>query len=296
MPQPAGAIVATMMVRDEIDVVALTIEHYRALGFDRMLVTDNGSVDGTRELLEDYAAHGFVDLYIDPVQKKQQSKVVTRMARVAAHSGASWVFHVDADEFLMLPDRQSIQSAISSVPVDVGTLRIPRNNMVGPAGAADEPNYKWVERLRFRDTESLTERGTPLQPKVAHRAARFAKVAQGNHSVFNLPRNSREQRAMDAMILHFPMRTWEQFRRKIENSGTAYAANRKLSKSDAGFHLKNDYQRLLSGELEDAYGGRSLSDLDADEGLRAGKLLADDRMSNSLTSIRKNALLPQRLQ
>ena len=93
--------VLTLMVRDEADIIAAMLEHHLAHGIDRILVTDNGSVDGTREILAEYARVAPVTVFDDPEHRKQQAEVVTRMARLAAtEHGAHWVVNGDADEFL----------------------------------------------------------------------------------------------------------------------------------------------------------------------------------------------------
>ena len=101
-------IIATMMVRDEIDIVAAMVEHHLAQRVDLLIVTDNGSVDGTTDVLEAYAGTGLLELHHDPVHRKQQSQVVTGMARRArtVHR-ADWVLNLDADEFLVPLDRSS---------------------------------------------------------------------------------------------------------------------------------------------------------------------------------------------
>ncbi|GMA87209.1 hypothetical protein GCM10025868_24590 [Angustibacter aerolatus] len=53
--------VVTVMVRDEIDVIAAVIEHTLAQEPDLVVVTDNGSVDGTTEVLQRYADLGLVE-------------------------------------------------------------------------------------------------------------------------------------------------------------------------------------------------------------------------------------------
>jgi len=42
----------SILVRDEANIIEANIRHHAASGVSSFIVTDNGSVDGTRELLE----------------------------------------------------------------------------------------------------------------------------------------------------------------------------------------------------------------------------------------------------
>ena len=51
----SGEVWGVSIVRDEVDVVGLTVRHLLDQGVSRILVADNCSVDGTRELLRSLA-------------------------------------------------------------------------------------------------------------------------------------------------------------------------------------------------------------------------------------------------
>ena len=77
-------IAMTLMVRDEADVIEAMLRHHAGQGVDVFVITDNGSTDGTVDISESFARDHDVDLRHDPVHRKQQSILVTGMARDAA--------------------------------------------------------------------------------------------------------------------------------------------------------------------------------------------------------------------
>jgi hypothetical protein len=156
-------LVATLLVRDEADVVAATVEHHLDQGAAVVVATDNGSVDGTAQILQEYVEAGVVDLIHEPDQTYRQGEWVTRMARRAAtHHGADWVVNVDADEFWVPVDRsRTLHDVLGELPEEYGRVRTRRTDMIGLRGSWGA----WPRRLRWRNLHTVSERGTPLTPK-----------------------------------------------------------------------------------------------------------------------------------
>jgi glycosyltransferase involved in cell wall biosynthesis len=215
-------LVMTLLLRDERDIVRENLEFHLAQGVDRMIVTDNGSEDGTVEILREYEARGVVRLLLEPTDDYSQGRWVTRMARLAADEAADWVINGDADEFWW-PRSGTLKSTFQGLGGEVGTVVAHRVNFV----PAPEDGNRFWERMTLRERESLNPLGKPLPPKVAHRAHPEITVVQGNHRVEGPDLGERlEDGSIE--ILHFPMRTYAQFENKIVKGGRAYARNREL--------------------------------------------------------------------
>ncbi|MFB2584782.1 glycosyltransferase family 2 protein [Herbiconiux liukaitaii] len=275
----------TLMVRDEADIVSSMLDHHLAQGVDVIIVTDNGSVDGTAELLEGYAARGLIDLRHDPVQRKQQSSVVTAMARDAyTVHGADWVINADADEFFLPVDRSlTLHEAFEGIPKSIEAFLVPVTNLTGSAARRGSG----VQRLHYRDLRSdaeLAAAGLRAHPTAdaVHIGVPDIDVIQGNHFV-SLASKGVPDEAFALEVLHLPWRSYEQFRNKVEVSGRAYESNPELTPSP-NHHGMRDYARLKAGLLQHHYLLRHPDEAELAAGLEAGRYAEERVLADTVVS------------
>lgn len=248
-------IVMTLMVRDEADIIAAMIEHHLSQGVDLIIATDNGSVDGTREILADYARAGRVELHDYLTQDKNQTAVVSGMAsRAATVHGADWVINADADEFFVTRDPAlNLRSALTMISPALGSFSVPVRNLTGTPARRGSGLRRLVWQ-DHRDEETLMERyalHAHPSPDVIHIGRADVVVQQGNHGV-NIPSQGQPSDAHAIEVLHLPWRSFEQYASKIENTGRSYDANPGLNPSPR-HHGMRDYRFFKAGFLEDMY-------------------------------------------
>jgi glycosyltransferase involved in cell wall biosynthesis len=274
----------TAMVRDEADIIAPMLEHHLAQGVDQFVITDNGSVDGTTEILERFAADGVVDLRHDPEHRKQQARLVTGMARDAyTQHGADWVLNADADEFWLPVGDGTFKDTLAEIPVELGAFQIPVIDMTGPAAGRGTG----LQRLVYRDLrsdEALREAGLRAHssPNVVHVGSADVEVSQGNHEV-SIPGGGTPDPAHALEVLHFPWRSWEQYERKVRNTGESYLASPELTPSP-NHHGMADYRRLLEGTLMAYYLLRHPSDEELAAAVASGDFVEDRRIADRVPS------------
>ena len=121
-------VVGLYQVRNEVDIIETNLRHHLTTVLDEAIVVDNGSSDGTFELLAELAGELPLKLASE-IGHVYQSGRVTRMARFAAQQGADWVLPIDADEFWVARD-VPFRSVLEEAPVDARALFVDVINFV----------------------------------------------------------------------------------------------------------------------------------------------------------------------
>jgi hypothetical protein len=277
-------LVMTLLVRDEQDILAANLDFHLQQGLDFFIITDNLSVDGTRDIIERYVSAGVAQYIYEDDDDFAQHRWVTRMARIAAvEHRADWVINSDADEFWLtnLP-AQNLKDALKSVPTDVQALLAGRSNFIPLAGA---PLREPVAKMVIRERESKNPLGEPLPPKLCHRGLAEIEVEQGNHAASS--GGAALQGGLSFLhILHYPIRSYRQFENKIAKGGAAYSRNLELP-NGLGRTWRELYQVWLRGELRAYYDKMILSPAAIEQGLKKGDLVLDRTVAEMLDRYRK---------
>ena len=273
-------LVLTLLVRNEEDILATNIDYHLSRGVEFIIATDNRSEDRTPEILERYRARGVLRVIEERSDDYDQQRWVTRMARLAAREhGADWVINADADEFWWPKHAASLPEALRALPPEVQAGHAERHDFLRVEGA---PGASIVHAMTTRKAVSLNAHGDPLHPKVCHRAHGRIHIGQGNHHVYLRSGPFFRRRRVPSVdagleILHFPLRSYEQFERKIALGGAAYTRNTSVGR-DEGSTWRMLYRRYLEGELSSYFAEQVPSPEEREEGLAEGRFVLDERL------------------
>lgn len=227
-------IVMTMIVRNEADIIGANIGHHLALGVDRIIVTDNGSTDGTKDILADAARRGPVTVHHADGPFRQVETAAEMVIEARDTFGARWVSAFDADELLGAPADGNLRVWLDGQHAPV--VIVPRVN-VFPVREEIE-TWDWRHGRAFRN---LWPEGPPPRmdvparkmewpylayatvPKVLFRPEGFRDMSKGGHSVTLDP--AEEAVAGDLTLWHYPLRGVARLIEAIERRRPVLAAD-----------------------------------------------------------------------
>ena len=214
---------AIAMVKNEADIIRATVTHTFEQGIDRMLIVDNGSTDGTRDLLADLSREFRISIGDDRETAYYQDHKMTALAAHARRHGADWVVPIDADEFWFAKDRSVGDHLRSLRATTTRASAILRN--VFPIAGNEHPTS-------LRDGPLRLDLRPHVLPKVAARTHPLLWIGMGNHSAL---RPGWMHASLH--IAHLPWRSFEQLARKVRQGAAAYAA------TDLDEHLGGHWRR-----------------------------------------------------
>jgi Glycosyl transferase family 2 len=262
-----------LCVRDEDDIITEFLDYHLARGFGPILVHDTGSTDTTPRILARYTPA--VEISHSQETGFDQSRLVTRLARRAytVHH-ADWVFPVDADEFVWCDTNPA--DLLAGVDDAHAALHLPRANF-GPVAEDGRP---WHQRMVYRHTASHTPFGSPLPGKIAHRGRSDIDVDHGGHALLS-PALPVAPAPNGLCLLHFPLRTLDQTRRKVVTGAARLASTAGLS-SSVGRTWKALARLDAAGALPIYWRALRLTPDLARQRLTDGSLAYDDRLAVAL--------------
>jgi hypothetical protein len=275
-------LVATVLARDEADIIAAQVAFHLNAGVDFVVATDNNSRDGTTELLEGYERAGVLRLIKEPAEGLRQGEWVTRMARMAARElGADWVINSDADEFWW-PRGGTLKEVLGAVPAQYGVVQAFWRSFV----PRPDDGRLFAERMTLRLSQHapINDPSSFYRPvtKIAHRADPDVVVGRGNHDLIG---SSLRPLATwhPIEVLHFPQRSRVQWAHKVDLQGEAFTKH--IERAGAGYHLTS-YSALQSGRIDDQYTAMVVDDAAVERGLKDRTLVEDTRLRDALRSLR----------
>ncbi len=239
------------MVKNEADVIEAFVRH--ALRFaDQICLLENGSTDGTREILAELQREGLpLTVIEDPIIGYFQSEKMTWLYRRAVPLlKPDFVLLLDADEFLVAPDRAALEAALGSIRAGrYGAVRW-RNYVLRPeemdAAGGDPPR-----RIRHHLLPEHDNGQVKAVVRCDHAPPEQMVIHQGNHAIGTVDPALAPRRAHLAglALAHYPVRSLEQIRQKVLGGWLAYAErNRLAGERPFGRHWQLGFEAMLADD------------------------------------------------
>lgn len=253
------------IVKNEKEYLLEWLAHYRCLGVDYFYIADNGSDDGTFELLQDLEKSGVLTLADWPLKEKAQHRWYNHaLEEYGAES--CYMGFVDADEFIGLSENACLKSKVSDLLAhdDVGALAC-EWRLYGSSGHERRTSGLVIERfVRAGRSERQVNRHVKsiVKPCAVERMwAHSADLKHGYHYVSssggevafkqNSPQSGRSASVLPELIVvrHYATKSLQEYVEKKQRKGRA---NMGPSHERPAAYFKNhdfnDIEAPFSGE------------------------------------------------
>ncbi|HQZ39702.1 MAG TPA: glycosyltransferase family 2 protein [Vicinamibacterales bacterium] len=256
-------IAAVLGVKDEVELIAASIAHLRAIGVDEVVVSDFGSTDGTLDVLSAERRHGDVTVTrVDPDLVCDYATASAHDVAQAHRTRADWVLFLDADEFFIpvtgrLRDCRLLHEA-DVLTLDRFNVVITASHLLMPVELSPAsydslhlftrqvPDFRLLMETQ-PDVSFITVRPGP---KVMARREAARAIAPGGHDVLSPDVPVRRRQSADLLVAHVPFSTFRRFERKVENIRAEMVHHPRFFEDGYAWHWRRWAEMTEPGAIE----------------------------------------------
>ena len=256
---------ACYLIKNEVDIIECNIRYHNKMGVKQFAIIENGSTDGTRELLSKLQSEFEIYIVDRPehtYQFHQWRKEIVMIAKKIFNPDMT--ICCDADEFWLPADRNKDHLLTEFFNINDSIVTVDRFNML--------PRQEVTDNTIFYDTD-LCVRGTinyskntqiqknnigtllsKIGPKIAVNPKGVLSINGGNHRGKHL-RFWRNRYSQEVQVFHYPIRSFAHFENNVVNRkqvidnpslkiriGDHYRRWAKLYEQN---ELRNEYNRFI---------------------------------------------------
>lgn len=236
------------IAKNEQRSIAEWLAYHRLIGFDQIIVYDNGSTDGTASIINHISR-------LDPaVVYKYWPDRIENVPQLAAYAAAlkeydaKWMAFFDIDEFLVLRDHDSVNEYLAEMDDAVGAIAV--NWLVFGSSARIEPGVglvmdRFVRCAPRRHGKNKFCKSIVRRSALTKMSVHTGTLDQGFYadSTGRCTSMTNDAKTMvicheGAQLNHYLLKSWEEFKEKRERGNAARAPGAKDKFSHRGDSLQ----------------------------------------------------------
>lgn len=281
-----------MQIKDEADIIELNIRYHASQGCEKFFIVDNGSVDGTREIVESLKQTFDIAVFEDERPGHYQAENMTMLTHLARSEGYDWVIENDADEF-WYPKRGDLKFGLDRRQT---VLRVERYNVIPHAdpeiGWLKSPWHTW-NTLNFLEKNKVDNNWlfAPVLHKVMVNPFGLARVNGGNHGARHALDKLKGRKYggwnKNIKIFHYALRSYEHFEKKAINVCRSLAYMKKRGKRhNFGPQAVSWCESYRKGNLRSIYESMLIDNNNMDCYKRFGLAVHDDSLFRTMQTLK----------